>query len=213
MLMPLVCVRGAATRPRPRHQPQVGPRDALSRRLVLPRSAAVFEPDSGREGLNFDPTQPWMPEPGGAQPFAAAQGGQVGTVQVGIGGLARRQPDRAVDLAFEAGLAARVESAARRGDPAEALSAKELAAFEAAVRYLEAGADKTAFDPFGADTEFISALALELKAHAPDRAPAAEQMGPASDALQWLGQGLRELVSPLRATVSDGLLRIVRRPL
>jgi len=211
--MPLVFVHGVAVRQSRQHQALVHQRDALFKQLILPRSAAVFDPDWGSEGVKFDPTLPWMPEPGGAQPFAAAQGGQVGTVQVGIGGLARRQPDRAVDLAFEAGLAARVESAARRGDPAEALSAKELAAFEAAVRYLEAGADKTAFDPFGSDTEFISALALELKAHAPDRAPAAEQMGPASDALQWLGQGLRELVSPLRATVSDGLLRIVRRPL
>src|SRR5262245_19569906 len=156
--MPLVFVHGAATRQSPRHQAQVCQRDALFKQLVLPPSAAVFDPDWGSEGVNFDPTQPWIPEPGGAQPFAVVQGGQVGTVQVGMGGLARRHPDRAVDLAFEAGLAARVENAARSGDPAEAMSAKELAAFEAAVRYLEAGADNTAFDPFGSDTEFISAL-------------------------------------------------------
>src|SRR5215813_13398708 len=148
MLMPLAFVYGVATRQSPRRQAEVRQRGALFRQFILRRSAAVLDPDWDSEAVKLDPALPWMPEPGGAQLCAAAQGGQVGTVQVGTGGLARRHPDRAVDLAFEAGLAACVESAARRGDPAEALSAKELAAFEAAVRYLEAGADRTAFDPF-----------------------------------------------------------------
>jgi len=127
--MPLAFVYGVATRQSPRHQAEVRQRDALFRQLILRRSAAVFDPDWDGEAVKFDPTLPWMPEPGGARLCAAAQGGQVGTVQVGTGGLARRHPDRAVDLAFGAGLAARVESAAHRRDPAEALSAKELEAF------------------------------------------------------------------------------------
>jgi hypothetical protein len=158
--MPLVFVHGVAVRQSRRHQAQAQ-RDALFRRLVLPRSAAVFDPDWGSVAFKFDPTLPSMAEPADAQPFAVVQGGQVGTIQVGMGGMVRRHPDRAVGLAFEADLALRAESAARRGDPAEALGAKEREAFEAAVRYLEAGADRTAFDPFGSDTEFISALALE----------------------------------------------------
>src|SRR5215510_13145832 len=80
-------------------------------------------------------------------------------------------------------------------------------------RYLEAGADNTAFDPLGSDAEFISALALELKPHLPSKGSAAEPMGPASDALQWLRRGLKDLVSPVANTVSDVLLRFVRRPL
>jgi len=127
--MPLAFVYGVATRQSPRRQAEVRQRGALFRRFILRRSAAVFDPDWDSEAIKLDPALPWMPEPGGAQLCAAAQGGQVGTVQVGTGGLARRHPDRAVDLAFEAGLAARVESAARRRDPAEALSAKELEAF------------------------------------------------------------------------------------
>jgi hypothetical protein len=211
--MPLVFVHGVATRQSRGHQAHVHQRDALFKQLVLPADAQVFDPDWGSDGVRFDPALPWMPEPGGAQPFATSQTGQVGTGQVGIGRLATRHPDRAIDIAFEAGLAARAETAARTGNPAEALTTKDLEAFEAAVRYLEAGADKTAFDQLGSDAEFIATLAVELKPHSPNKGPAAEPMGPASDALQWLGQGLKDLVSPIRNAASDALLRVVRRPL
>ena len=212
--MPLVFVHGVATRQSRRHQAQVRQRDALFKQLVLPAGAQVLDPDWGSEGVKFNRAQPWMPEPGGAQPFfATSRAGQVGTGQVGIGRLATRHPDRAIDVAFEAGLAVRVETATRAGNPAEALTTKELEAFEAAVKYLEAGADKTAFDPLGSDAEFISALAFELKPHWPNKGLAAEPMGPVSDALQWLGQGLKDLVSPISNAASDALLRIVRRPL
>src|SRR5262245_11642344 len=49
-LMPLVFVHGAATRQSPRHQAQVCQRDALFKQLVLPPSAALFDPDWGSEG-------------------------------------------------------------------------------------------------------------------------------------------------------------------
>jgi len=212
-VMPLVFVHGVATRQSPRHRAQVHQRDALFKQLVLPNGDEVFDPDWGSDGVKFDPALPWMPELGGAQPFATGHAGQVGTGQVGIGWLATRHPERAIDVAFEAGLAARVENAIRAGDPAEAMTTNELATFKAAVRYLEAGADNTAFDPLGSDAEFISALALELKPHLPSKGSAAEPMGPASDALQWLRRGLKDLVSPVANTVSDVLLRFVRRPL
>jgi len=210
--MPLVFVHGVATRQSPRHRAHVHQRDALFKQLVLPQGAAVFDPDWGSDGVKFDPALPWLPEPGGAQPFGTSQTGQVGTGQVGIGRLARRHPDRAIDIAFESGLAARAETASRTGNLAEALTTKELEAFAAAVRYLEAGADKSAFDPLGSDAEFLSALAIELKPHLPNEGLAAEPMGPCSDALQWLGRGLKDLVSPISNTLSDALLRVVRRP-
>jgi hypothetical protein len=211
--MPLVFVHGVATRQTPRHQAQVHQRDALFKQLVLPHGAAVFDPDWGSDGVKFDSALPWMPEPGGAQPFGTSQTVQVGTGQVGIGRLATRHPDRAIDIAFEAGLAARAESAARANNPADALTVKGLKAFEAAVKYLEAGADTSAFDPLGSDAEFLSALAIELKPYSTAEGPGAEPMGPVSDVLQWLGRGLKDLVSPVSNTASDALLRVVRRPL
>jgi hypothetical protein len=211
--MPLVFIHGVATRQSPGHRAQVHQRDALFKQLVLPGDTEVFDPDWGSDGVKFDPTLPWMPEPGGVQAFGTRQAGPVGTAQVGIGRLATLNPGRAIDVAFEAGLAKQVDTATRTGNPAEALTTKELEVFEAAVRYLEAGADKTAFDPLGSDAEFISALALELKLHVPNKGPAAEPMGPISDALQWLSQGLKDLVRPIRNTTSDAVLRVVRRPL
>jgi len=211
--MPLVFVHGVATRQTPEYRAQAHQRDALFRQLVLPEGAQVFDPDWGSEGVKFDPALPWMPEPDGAEAFAASQAGAVGAAQIGIGRLATRHPDRAIDAAFEAGLATHVDSAIRTGNPTDALTAKDLEFFAAAVRYLEAGADNTAFDPLGSDAEFISALALELKPHLSRKDPAAVAMGPAEDALHWLGEGLNDLVRPLRNATSDALLRIIRRPL
>jgi hypothetical protein len=100
--MPLVFVHGVATRQTPEYKAWVHQRDTLFRRLVLPKNAAVHDPDWGSNAVKFSPTLPWLPQPGSAQPFAFGRAS--GTDQSGIGGLAAKNPEAAIDVAFEAGL-------------------------------------------------------------------------------------------------------------
>ena len=187
--MPLVFVHGVATRQTPEYQAQVHQRDALFKKLVLPQGAAKpFDPDWGSNAVKFDPHLSWIPEPGKQEAWAIAGG--IGT-ESGIARIANKKPDIAVDLAFQTGLSARAAAAAKSGKPAEALVDDDIAAFEAAVNYLEKGADKDAFSPSSSDSQFLDDLAGELAAHLPPKATTAEFMSLASDALAWLRQGLK----------------------
>lgn len=209
--MPLVFVHGVATRQTPEHQAQVQQRDALFKKLVLPQGAAEpFDPDWGSKAVKFDPRLPWIPQPKKAEAWAI--GGGVGS-ESGIARIANKKPELAVDLAFQAGLAARVSAATQSGKPAEALPDEDIAAFEAAVNYLEQGADKDVFDPDRSDVEFLSDLGGELAEHTPPKTTPAEPMSLASGALDWLGRGLKNLVDPVANVSSDAVLRLVRRPL
>ncbi len=99
--------------------------------------------------------------------------------------------------------------------PAVALTDEDIAAFEAAIGYLEQDAkkiDKDAFDPTSSDAEFLSVLADELKPHMPGGKSGSESMSIAGDALGWIGKGLRNLVDPIANVSSDAVLRLVRRP-
>jgi hypothetical protein len=118
-----------------------------------------------------------------------------------------------VDLAFQAGLTARVEAAVASGNPIEALATEDIAAFEAAVSYLEKGPDKDVFDPSSSDANFMNDLAGELKSHMPAKTQNSEPMSMAGDTLGWLSKGLKKLVDPIANVSSDAVLRLVRRPL
>lgn len=209
--MPLVFVHGVATRQTPEYQARVRQRDALFQKLVLPEnSPPPFDPDWGSNAVKFDPTLPWLPNPDTGEAWSVGEGVAGDT---GISRIASAKPALAVDLAFAAGLERRIHDAAQSGDLADALTDDDIAAFEAAVRYLEAGSvDHHLFDPASPDSEFLATLAGELKPQLPT-SPAGEPMGLAGDALDWLGKGLRKLVDPIANVSSDAVLRLVRRPL
>jgi hypothetical protein len=205
--MPLVFVHGVATRQSPEYQAVVRQRNMLFKTLVLPADARIFDPDWGSNGVHFSPNLPWLPEPGAAESFGVggAQGG--GT---GISRIASIKPEQAIDLAFAAGLARRAQTATKLGRTDEALLPDDIEAFKAAVRYLETGADRTAFGASDTDKTFLTTLASEIKPHA--EGPVREAMS-LSDGLSWIGQGLRDLVDPVRNATSDAVLRLIRRPL
>jgi hypothetical protein len=206
--MPLVFVHGVATRQTPEYQARVHQRDELFKALVLPKGAQIFDPDWGSNGVKFTQSMPWLPKPGVAQAWAI--GGSVAPAgETRVGELAAQRPALAIDLAFEAGLEARVKAATLSGKPAEAMTANEFASFEAAVRYLEHGPDKSAYAA-GSDAMFLEALSAEIK---PPSGSAAQAMGWGSDALNWIGDGLKSLVSPVANVASDAVLRLVRAPL
>ena len=75
--MPHVFVHGVATRQSPRQQVQVHQRNALFKQLVLPQSAATFDPDWGSDGVKLDAALPWMPERHDVEAFGTNHG-QVG---------------------------------------------------------------------------------------------------------------------------------------
>lgn len=124
---PFLFAVGAATRRSSRRSAQVHPRCGLCKPLALPAGAAVFDPDGGSDGVTLDPARPRMAGVGTAQRFATNHAGQLGAPHVGIGCLARRRPGGAVDIGLEAGLATRIGTAARRADPADALTASTTA--------------------------------------------------------------------------------------
>lgn len=208
--MPVVFVHGVATRQTPDYVTQARQRDALFQRLVLPAGAAApFDPDWGSHAVTFDPNLAWIPEPKGAEAWGAGDAGG----DLGLSRIASKKPEVAIDLAFQTGLSVRAEAAAKADASEPAISAQDLAAFEAAVKYLEGGADKDAFDPKRSDNEFLTDLADELKAHSPPPADQREAMSIAGDALAWLGRGVKSLVDPVANASSDAILRVVRRPL
>jgi hypothetical protein len=206
--MPLVFVHGVATRQTPEYQATVRQRDTLFKTLVLPANASIFDPDWGSNGVRFSPNLPWLPEPGAAEAFAV--GGGQGASNTSISRIASVKPDQAIDLAFAAGLEQRARAATKLNNVDEALQPGDVEAFKAAVRYLETGADRTAFGPNDTDQTFLTTLASEIKPHAAGAIP--EAMGLA-DGLSWIGQGLKDLVDPIRNAASDTVLRLIRRPL
>jgi hypothetical protein len=210
--MPLVFVHGVATRQTPAYTAQAHQRDTLFKELVLPGGAQIFDPDWGSTAVKFNPALPWLPKPGAAEPFSVGIG--VGG-DSGLGRIAAKQPDVAVDAAFQAGLVQLAAEAAASGDPTRAISEEQTAAFKAAVRYLEQDAkeiDKDVFNPDGSDVEFLSAVAEELTPHAEPTAAAVEPMSLAGDALKWVGRGLQSLLDPVANVSSDAVLRVIRRP-
>lgn len=210
--MPLVFVHGVATRQTAEYKARVHQRDKLFERLVLSEGAKIYDPDWGSNAVEFDHQLPYLPKPGEAEAWTTAG---VAAGDTGIARVANDRPELAVDVAFEAGLAARARDAAAAGQPAEALTEEELAAFEAAVLYLEKGPDKDVFDPESSDAAFLQDLGGQLAAHVPaenGEALAGEAMG-VKDTLKWMGQGLKELINPISNVASDAVLRLIRRPL
>ncbi|MDO9336742.1 MAG: hypothetical protein Q7T61_10105 [Caulobacter sp.] len=208
--MPLVFVHGVATRQTPKYRAEVEQRDALFRRLVMGQFHPIFDPDWGSGAVRFAKGG-WVPEPGADEAFsmgaaAVADGASVAAAVA----ASDRSPglDLALDLAFGALLAER----AAAGQP---LSEAELAAFEAGVKYLEDGGDKTAFSGRETDSQFVATLEDELAPFAPQppqAGPAAEGMG-AGGVFSAIGKAVKTLTDPLRNGASDAGLRLVRVPL
>jgi hypothetical protein len=209
--MPLVFVHGVATRQTPEYAARVHQRDVLFQKLVLPKgSPKPFDPDWGSNAVTFNSALPWVPTPGAAEAWSIGDGVAGAT---GISRIAHAKPALAVDLAFTAGLEQRIQAAAESGQPADALTEDDMAAFEAAVTYLERETiDHNLFDEESSDTEFFDTLASQLQPNMPTK-PAGEAMGLSADALGWLGKGLKKFVDPIANVSSDAVLRLVRRPL
>lgn len=203
--MPLVFVHGVATRQSAVQKTRALQRDALFRNLVLPSQSKVFDPDWGSNAATLSPGLPWLPIPGNEEAF----GGQGAEGTTNIGHLASKNPELAIDLVFQAALTAEANAAVQAE---RSLGKDKLAAFESAVRYLEAGPDKDVFDAKATDSAFLSTLSAELQAHGAGKSDS-EPMGLASEALRWLSGGLKEIVAPISNTTSDAILRLVRRPM
>ncbi len=218
--MPLVFVHGVAHRITPESKAEDVQRTALFKRLVLPPGGQVFDPDWGSQGVKFDPAMPWLPKQ--AESFAAgavAMGGgsQDEAMDSPLGDLVSDDPRAAIDLAFEAALAARAAHATSQGTPSEAIDEETIATFAAAVDYLESDA----FDPAEfADVDSVETLVGRLAARlAPIAAEEgedeieAEGMSAVSDAFQWARRGLSYVAGAARNAAATPLLRLGRAPL
>ena len=194
--MALVFVHGVAARQTPENQAATRQRDDLFLRLIGD-SAPIFDPDWGSNAVKFYQGG-WVPTPGDHE-------------QLGLGGsgpstasaIAARNVPEAVDLAFVALLNQRLKENKPLGED-------DLAAFEAAVKYLQGGGDKTVFDPNGSDAQFAQTLKEELKDEAP---PAQVEALAISDVFTAIGGAVKQMTDPIRNIASDGLLRLVRKPL
>lgn len=200
--MPLVFVHGVATRQTDRYKEEVRQRDQLFQRLIMDDDRAIFDPDWGSGAVKFA-KMGWVPRRGAAEPFA------FGTARLGPGGpsaaaiIAGQDVEQAIDLAFGAMLAVSAEES-------RDLTDEQLAAFDAAVAYLEVGPDRTAFAPGDTDAQFAKALQGELSPLLPT-APG-EAMG-AKDIFAGIGRALKALTDPLRNVGSDAVLGLIRTPL
>lgn len=199
--MPIVFVHGVATRQSPTYQAWVQQRDQLFK-ILLP-TGKVFNPDWGSNAVNVGDPKVWLPVYGETE--ALSGGAAAGPSNTRISALAHRTPTKAIDLAFEATLDARLKAATGAGSAL--LDAKELAAFKAAVDYLDGDPDRQVFDPNWSDTEFLTELSVQLGPQLPP--PEGEAMG-LDDAARWLRRGLKSLVDPVSNAASDTILRLVR---
>jgi hypothetical protein len=216
--MPLVFVHGVAHRITPESKAESAQRTALFKRLVLPSGAQVFDPDWGSQGVKFNTAMPWLPKKaesfGGAVAFGSGSDGEA--ADGSLGDLVADDPRAAIDLAFEAALAARAAHATSEGDPSAAIDEETVATFAAAVEYLESDE----FDPAEfADVDSVQSLVDRLAERlAPiiskdDEEIDAEGMGAISDALQWARRGIGHVVGAARNAAATPLLRLGRAPL
>ncbi|HYE45618.1 MAG TPA: hypothetical protein VEA44_07575 [Caulobacter sp.] len=200
--MPLVFVHGVATRQTPKYRAEVEQRDALFRRLVMGQFHPIFDPDWGSGAVTFAKGG-WVPEPGSGETFSfgsspLAPGGPSVAAQA-----AKENLELGVDLAFGALLARQAEEGKSPGEA-------ELAAFEAAVGYLEDGGDRSVFTGLESDAQFAATLESELE----DRLAKADAEGMGADnVFSRLGMALKAATDPLRNGASDAALRLARKPL
>jgi hypothetical protein len=201
--MPLVFVHGVATRPTPNYQAMVRQRNELFRRLVMEADTVIYDPDWGSGAVNFR-SGGWIPEPGATEAFRIGQPQLVGGSSVAAA-VATKNLDEALDLAFGVLLAERAETG---GD--DPVDEDDLTAFAAAVRYLEAGGDRSAFTASMTDDQFAEAVRTELQPNLPTEAVESYGLG---DVFRRLGKGLRRVTDPFRDAGSDVVLRFIRKPL
>jgi hypothetical protein len=211
--MPLVFVHGVAHRNTPESNAEDAQRTALFKRLVLAHGANVFDPDWGSGAVKFDPAMPWLPKEseafgGGVGAGAPAQDQELGT-------FVADDPMAAIDLAFEAALAARAAKAAGDNQPSAAIDDEMVETFAATVSYLESGAfDADAFAEADSVASLVSTLSGELDRAAADDGDDAEvePMG-VGDAFQWVRRGLGNLAGAARNAIETPLLKAGRGPL
>ena len=200
--MPMVFVHGVATRQAREYQSFVEQRDALFKRLVIGEADAIFDPDWGSNAVRFFQGG-WVPEPGANEAL------ETGTPVVSTGisvasAVASRNIEQGIDLALAALLAQRAKSQ-------QPITDKDIAVFEAAVRYLEAGGDRGAFGSIETDEQFAHSLRDELNPLLP--ATSIEPMAFFSDVFSVIGDAVKRVTDPIRNAASDGVLRLVREPL
>ena len=201
IIMPLVFVHGVATRQTPEYMALIEQRNALFKRLVIGADDRVFDPDWGSHAVTFS-RGGWVPKRGASEKFdvgtpAASAGASVASA------VASRNIEQGVDLAIAALLA-------RRANQKRALSQEDLDVCEAAVRYLAAGGDKSAFGPQETDAQFAQTLREELS---PSLTPGKPEAMSLSDVFSTIGDAVRSVTDPIRNVSSDAVLRFIREPL
>lgn len=199
--MPLVFVHGVATRQTPAYRAEVGQRDALFRRLVVGETDKIWNPDWGSAGVRFRKGG-WVPQKKSAQPLSSGHS-MPSAASSAASLIAEGDINSAVDLAMGSLLADKAEAG-------ESLEEAELAAFEAAVAYLDRGGDPTAFNPSATDNQFADTLVSEINEMAPVAGPVG--MG-RSRLAEQIGNALRRATDPLRNAGADAVLKLVREPL
>jgi hypothetical protein len=196
--MPLIFVHGVATRQTPEYQAFVGQRDALFKRLVMGEDDHIFDPDWGSNGVRFF-RGGWIPKPGANEVFSLGMGLGVGGASI-ASALASRDVGQGIDLALAALLGQRVQQT-------QPLSSEDLAVFEASVRYLKGGGDRTAFGPNETDEQFAQSLKDELSPQLP--ATNVQPMG-LNDVFSAIGDAVKHVTDPIRNATSDAVLHVIR---
>lgn len=199
--MPLVFVHGVATRQTPEYKAFVEQRDTLFKRLVMGEGDQTFDPDWGSGAVAFSHGG-WVPKPGTNEVFSLGIPLGIGETSV-ASALASRDVAQGVDLALAALLGQRMQQS-------QPLSTEDVAVFEAAVRYLKGGGDRTAFGPNETDAQFAQSLKDELNPQLP--ATNVQPMG-LNDVFSAIGDAVKRVTDPIRNASSDAVLRIIREPL
>jgi hypothetical protein len=198
--MPLVFVHGVATRQTAHYTAVVSQRDQLFKKLVIGEDDAIFDPDWGSAGVSFQKGG-WVPIKGTTEAFSS-DSQSAGAHDASVASrVAAQDLDQAIDIAF-------ATLFSQRADSGILPSVEEIAGFEAAVRYLETAADRSAFSPNDTNSQFVSSLESELKPFLKETK--VEAMG-SSDIFASMRQALKIATDPLRNFTSDALLRRVRK--
>lgn len=199
--MPLVFVHGVATRQNPEYRAFVKQRDALFKRLVMGSDDHIFDPDWGSTGVSFF-HRGWVPKPSANEVFNFGTPIAAGENSI-ASAVASRDVIQGIDLAFSALLA-------KRAQDNQPLSDDDLTVFEAAVRYLEYGGDKSAFGEKETDAQFAQTLRDEIGAGLP---PATSEAMSLTNVFSSVGEAVRRATDPIRNITSDAVLRLIREPL